>query len=27
MEYEDTIYKIYDWDKNLAGYFFPKYDL
>ena len=27
MEYEDTIYKVYDWDKNLAGYFFPKYDL
>jgi hypothetical protein len=27
MEYEDTIYKIYDWDKNLAGYFFPNYDL
>jgi hypothetical protein len=26
-EYEDTLYKIYDWDKNLAGYFFPKYDL
>jgi len=27
MEYEDTIYKIYDWDRTLAGYFFPKYDL
>ena len=27
MEYEDTIYKIYDWNKNLAGYFFPDYDL
>jgi hypothetical protein len=27
MEYEDTLYKVYDWDKNLAGYFFPKYDL
>lgn len=26
-EYEDTLYKVYDWDKNLAGYFFPKYDL
>jgi hypothetical protein len=25
-EYEDTVYKIYDWNKNLAGYFFPKYD-
>jgi hypothetical protein len=27
MEYEDTIYKIYDWNGNLAGYFFPDYDL
>jgi hypothetical protein len=27
MEYEDTLYKVYDWDKNLAGYFFPKYHL
>ncbi|HEX5920801.1 MAG TPA: hypothetical protein VFY55_03385 [Nitrososphaeraceae archaeon] len=27
MEYEDTIYKIYDWNRNLAGYFFPDYDL
>jgi hypothetical protein len=27
MEYEDTVYKIYDWNKNLAAYFFPKYDL
>lgn len=27
MEYEDTIYKIYDWNRNLAAYFFPKYDL
>lgn len=25
-EYEDTVYKIYDWNKKLAGYFFPKYD-
>jgi hypothetical protein len=24
-EYEDTLYKIYDWDGNLAGYFFPQY--
>ena len=24
-EYEDTIYKVYDWDTNLAGYFFPHY--
>ena len=24
-EYEDTLYKIYDWDGNLAGYFFPEY--
>jgi hypothetical protein len=27
MEYEDTIYKIYDWNRNLAGYFFPDYAL
>ena len=27
MEYEDTIYKIYDWNRNLAGYFFPDYNL
>jgi hypothetical protein len=26
LEYFDTIYKIYDWNKNLAGYFFPNYD-
>jgi hypothetical protein len=26
FEYEDTIYKIYDWNKDLAGYFFPRYD-
>ena len=26
-EYEDTIYKIYDWNNNIAGYFFPKYGL
>jgi hypothetical protein len=26
FEYEDTIYKIYDWNNNLAGYFFPNYD-
>jgi hypothetical protein len=25
FEYEDTIYKIYDWNNNLAGYFFPNY--
>lgn len=24
-EYFDGFYKIYDWDKNLAGYFFPEY--
>ena len=24
-EYDDTLYKIYDWDGNLAGYFFPQY--
>ncbi len=27
LEYFDTVYKIYDWDKNLAGYFFPNYDI
>ena len=26
-EYEDTIYKIYDWDNNLAGYFYPTYNI
>ncbi|MGN6614174.1 MAG: hypothetical protein ACTHKC_03955 [Candidatus Nitrosocosmicus sp.] len=26
LEYFDTIYKVYDWDKNLAGYFFPDYE-
>lgn len=24
-EYDDSLYKIYDWDGNLAGYFFPQY--
>lgn len=24
-EYENSLYKIYDWDKTLAGYFFPRY--
>jgi hypothetical protein len=24
-EYDDTLYKIYDWNGNLAGYFFPQY--
>ena len=27
MEYYNKIYKLYDGDKNLAGYFFPRYDL
>jgi hypothetical protein len=27
MEYEDTIYKIYDWNRNLAAYFYPNYEL
>lgn len=27
LEYEDTVYKIYDWNKNLAAYFFPNYKL
>ena len=26
FEYEDTIYKIYDWNNNLTAYFFPNYD-
>ena len=26
-EYNDTIYKIYDWDDNLAGYFYPSYNI
>ncbi|HEY3094770.1 MAG TPA: hypothetical protein VGJ42_03315 [Nitrososphaera sp.] len=24
-EYGDTLYKVYDWDGNLTGYFFPQY--
>jgi hypothetical protein len=24
-EYDDTLYKIYDWSGNLAGYLFPAY--
>jgi hypothetical protein len=24
-EYDDMLYKIYDWDGNLAGYLFPEY--
>jgi hypothetical protein len=27
LEYIDTVYNIYDWDKNLTGYFFPNYNL
>jgi len=27
IEYDDTIYKIYDWNENLTAYFFPNYDL
>ena len=27
LEYIDTVYKIYDWDKNLTGYFSPNYDI
>ena len=26
LEYFDTVYKIYDWNKKLSGYFFPNYD-
>jgi hypothetical protein len=24
-EYDDSLYKVYDWDGNLAGYLFPEY--
>jgi hypothetical protein len=27
LEYIDTVYKIYDWNKNLTGYFFPNYNI
>lgn len=27
LEYDDSVYKIYDWDKNLTGYFFPNYEI
>ena len=27
MDYDDTIYKIYDWNGNLAAYFSPNYEL
>lgn len=27
IEYEDAIYKIYDWNGNLTAYFFPNYEL
>lgn len=26
IEYDDTIYKIYDWNGNLTAYFFPNYE-
>jgi hypothetical protein len=26
LEYFDTVYKVYDWDKTLSGYFFPNYN-
>ena len=25
VDYEDTLYKVYDWEGKLAGYFFPNY--
>ena len=25
VEYDNTLYKVYDWKENLAGYFFPDY--
>jgi len=27
VDYDDTIYKIYDWNGNLTAYFFPNYEL
>jgi hypothetical protein len=27
IDYEDTIYKVYDWNGNLTAYFFPNYEL
>jgi hypothetical protein len=27
IEYDDTFYKVYDWNGNLAAYFFPDYEL
>jgi hypothetical protein len=27
LEYEDTFYKVYDWNNKLAGYFFPQYNV
>ncbi|HJU79085.1 MAG TPA: hypothetical protein VJ599_05925 [Nitrososphaeraceae archaeon] len=27
IDYEDTIYKVYDWNGNVAAYFFPNYEL
>lgn len=26
-EYDETVYKIYDWDNRLAGYYYPKYNI
>jgi len=26
-EYDETVYKIYDWNNNLAGYFYPSYNI
>jgi hypothetical protein len=27
FEYEDTVYKVYDRKNDLAGYFFPNYNI
>ena len=27
FEYEDTVYKVYDRNNYLSGYFFPNYNL
>ncbi|MDX1371894.1 MAG: hypothetical protein R3321_05460 [Nitrososphaeraceae archaeon] len=26
-EYDETVYKIYDWDNRLTGYYYPKYNI
>lgn len=26
-EYDETVYKIYDWEKRLTGYYYPRYNI